>query len=132
MWRKIYEGTLSCLKRIFVEPLTIFVSAAIIGVHYVRNAASAILDGAKWVSEKAEEANLKKLSKFAVVRAMFLFIGGLICCFLFPEDARGDLTWFEKMLITAQDCFGLVVGKCSDYATGWLSKITRHQECNTT
>lgn len=132
MWRKIYGVIRYSLKKIFVEPLTVLVSAGMLVVNCVKSVVKCAADTVTTIAGKAREAHIDKLGKLAVIRAMFLFLGGLICCFLFPDDACGDLTWFEKMLTTAKDWSGIAFCKCKDVATGWLVSKTIKREVNTT
>ena len=109
MWRKIFGATLYCLKKIIAVP------AMLIG--YAVKLGTAMITGVKELmdaavekmrsSEVTEEA--KRLTKLAVVNSFFMFIGGLVCCFLFPEDAKGDLTWFRRMITTAMDWASILV-----------------------
>lgn len=132
MWQKISGVIRYSLRKIFVEPLTLFVSAGMLCVNFAKSVMNCMSNAITDLTARAKEAHLDKLGKFAVARAMLLFIGGLICCFLFPDDARGDLTWFEKMLTTARDWSGIAFCKCKDAAVGWLTSKTTNRECDTT
>ena len=97
MWRRIFGGILPFSKKMFVGLLMSFVSGVTRIVECAKKGMNAATNGASWVAERIKEAPVLELSKVAIFRAMFLFIGGLVCCFLFPDEAKGDLTWFHKI-----------------------------------
>jgi hypothetical protein len=55
--------------------------------------------------------------KAIAMQRFLLFLGGLICCFILPDEAKGDLTWFENMLTSSRDFF-------SNTAKAGVKKIT--------
>lgn len=122
MWRKVFEIIRSCTKKIFGALVTMLGIVAIKAAEVWNSVTAAVSEGVNWVAEQAKAVEAAKLSKVAILHTFTLFIGGLICCFLFPEEARGDLTWFRKMLITAMDWSSIVVNSVKNRVVEYLNK----------
>ena len=120
MWKRFLTKGLDCCKAIgkICVGVVSYVAQKLHALFI--NTTVAINDGANWVAEKAEAMEVAKLSKVAMLRAFVLFTGGFICCFLFPEEAKGDLTWFEKMLNTAMDWSSVVVNGVKGRVVSWI------------
>jgi len=52
--------------------------------------------------------DVKSHLRMTAFRELLFFVGGLVCIFVF-DDARGDLTWFRRMITSIGDFFGNVV-----------------------
>ena len=74
--------------------------------------------------------DVKRQLKMSCFRELLFFIGGFVCIFVF-DDARGDLTWFRRMITSAGDFFGSVVSATADtIQKKVVSFFTRPQEVN--
>lgn len=139
MLKMLLTATRSCLKKTFAAAVTFAVRAANGLVKTAVRVKDLLVEGWNWMGTKLRkpsaispgELTKKKSSpmgtslismamagaKAIAIQRFFLFLGGLICCFILPDEAKGDLTWFENMLTSSRDFFSNV-GKAT------LQKIT--------
>ena len=74
--------------------------------------------------------DIKRQMKMSCFRELLFFVGGFVCIFVF-DDARGDLTWFRRMITSVGDFFGDVVTDTADsIQKKVLSFFTRSREVN--
>ena len=74
--------------------------------------------------------DVKRHLRMSCFRELMFFVGGFVCIFVF-DDARGDLTWFRRMVTSVGDFFGDVVTDTADsIQKKVLSFFTRSQEVN--
>ena len=126
MWRKIFAGIRYYSTKILGALFTLLANVVCGVKKTVETTSSALKTGATWVAEQCKPVPVAHLSKVAMLRAFVLFVGGFVCCFLFPEDAKGDLTWFEKMLTSAMDWTSYVMRETKDRVMEWaLTKYRR-------
>ena len=74
--------------------------------------------------------DVKRHLRMSCFRELMFFVGGFVCIFVF-DDARGDLTWFRRMVTSVGDFFGDVVTDTADsIQKKVLSFFTRSREVN--
>lgn len=57
--------------------------------------------------------DVKRHLRMSCFRELLFFVGGFVCIFVF-DDARGDLTWFRRMITSVGDFFGNVLTATAD------------------
>jgi len=140
MLKMLLTATRSFLKKTCAAAVTFAVKAVNGLVKLLTRAKDTAVEGWSWLNTKLRkpstpstgEHTKKKSSlismamagaKAIVVQRFFLFLGGLICCFILPDEAKGDLTWFENMLTSSRDFFSetakATTKKITATVTGW-------------
>lgn len=143
MLKMLLTATRSFLKKTCAAAVTFAVRTANGLVKLLTRAKDTAIEGWSWLNTKLRKPSPTLHTKntggksstiwtmaAATVKAIamqrfLLFLGGLICCFILPDEAKGDLTWFENMLTSSRDFFSetakATTKKITTTVTGWYS-----------
>ena len=145
MLKKLLTATRVCFRKTLTVSVLFAVKLAKVVADTTTRVRDVLLDGWNWLgtnlrkpavnfstpSTKSSKPGffrtVKAVTKFAVIKQLALFMGGLVCCFLFPDEAKGDLTWFQGMLTSCYDSVALFANGIKDKAAGKLWGLFHRQ-----
>jgi hypothetical protein len=131
MLHSIFAGIRYCFTKTCAAFVTAAGKLANALTNIGNNIMSMLFEGAAWLTQRFEKIPVKSIGIKACLRQVILLVGGFVCCFIFSEEARGDLTWFEKMLTSSMDWASILLKETTN-------KITRRffpgttEECEVT
>ena len=137
MLKKLLTATRFCLKKITAAVVTFAVRAINGVVNLGKRIHADLTEGWCWLGTKLRKPSVLLTKntegksstiwtgvaatlKAVCIKRFLLFLGGLICCFILPDEAKGDLTWFERMLTSSRDFFINVANATTQKTTDWF------------
>ena len=113
-----------CFRKTCAGLVTFAAKMASVLTNIGNSVMSMLADGAAWLTKKFENVPVKKMCVNACLRQVILLVGGFVCCFLFSEEARGDLTWFEKVLKSSMDWASILANETKNKLVGYFMPST--------